>query len=26
VYTYSNDKKAGEATGDNFRDVWHVIK
>ena len=26
VYLYSVDKKAGEATGDNFRDVWHVIK
>jgi len=26
VYTYSADKKAGEMTGDNFKDVWHVIK
>ena len=26
VYTYSADKKAGDATGDNFKDVWHVIK
>ena len=26
VYTYANDKKAGDATGDNFKDVWHVIK
>ncbi|MEP6738995.1 MAG: hypothetical protein ABJA61_01365 [Caldimonas sp.] len=26
VYLYSVDKKAGDATGDNFRDVWHVIK
>jgi predicted lipoprotein with Yx(FWY)xxD motif len=26
VYLYSVDKKAGEVTGDNFRDVWHVIK
>ena len=26
VYTYSGDKKAGEATGDNFKDSWHVIK
>jgi len=26
VYTYSADKKAGDTTGDNFKDVWHVIK
>ncbi|CAN5147705.1 hypothetical protein BH10PSE17_BH10PSE17_11570 [soil metagenome] len=26
VYLYSVDKKPGEATGDKFRDVWHVIK
>jgi len=26
VYTYSADKKAGDATGDNFKDSWHVIK
>ncbi len=26
VYLYSADKKAGDATGDNFKDVWHVIK
>ena len=26
VYTYSADKKAGEMTGDNFKDSWHVIK
>ena len=26
VYTYANDKQAGDATGDNFKDVWHVIK
>jgi predicted lipoprotein with Yx(FWY)xxD motif len=26
VYTYSGDKKAGEMTGDNFKDSWHVIK
>jgi len=26
VYTYSADKKAGDKTGDNFKDVWHVIK
>ena len=26
LYTYSADKKAGDATGDNFKDSWHVIK
>ena len=26
VYTYSADKKAGDMTGDNFKDSWHVIK
>lgn len=26
VYTYASDKKPGDATGDNFKDVWHVIK
>jgi len=26
VYTYGGDKKAGETTGDNFKDSWHVIK
>ena len=26
VYLYSADKKAGDMTGDNFKDVWHVIK
>jgi predicted lipoprotein with Yx(FWY)xxD motif len=26
IYLYSADKKAGDATGDNFKDVWHVIK
>lgn len=26
LYTYTADKKAGDATGDNFKDVWHVIK
>ncbi len=26
IYIYSGDKKAGDMTGDNFRDVWHVIK
>jgi predicted lipoprotein with Yx(FWY)xxD motif len=26
LYLYANDKKAGDKTGDNFKDVWHVIK
>jgi predicted lipoprotein with Yx(FWY)xxD motif len=26
IYTYTGDKKAGETTGDNFKDSWHVIK
>lgn len=26
VYVYSADKKAGDMTGDNFKNVWHVIK
>lgn len=26
LYTYSADKKAGDVTGDNFKNVWHVIK
>lgn len=26
VYLYAGDKKAGDRTGDNFKDVWHVIK
>ncbi len=26
VYTCSGDKNAGETTGDNFKDSWHVIK
>ena len=26
LYTYTADKKAGDATGDNFKDVWHVVK
>lgn len=26
VYLYSADKKAGDATGDKFRDVWHVVR
>ncbi|MDE2300354.1 MAG: hypothetical protein KGK18_19580, partial [Burkholderiales bacterium] len=26
VYTYKADQKPGERSGDNFRDVWHIIK
>lgn len=26
LYTYSADKKTGDMTGDNFKDVWHVVK
>ena len=26
VYLYAADKKAGDVTGDNFKDVWHVVK
>ncbi|MGP1693113.1 MAG: hypothetical protein ACTS6O_11455, partial [Giesbergeria sp.] len=26
VYLYKSDMKAGDATGDNFKNVWHVIK
>ena len=26
VYTYQADQKPGERTGDNFKDVWHIIK
>ena len=26
VYTYSADKKAGDMTGDNFKELWHVVK
>lgn len=26
VYFYQSDKQLGERSGDNFRDVWHVIK
>ena len=26
IYTYAADKKAGDMTGDNFKDVWHIIK
>ena len=26
VYLFSKDQKPGDMTGDNFKDVWHVIK
>jgi predicted lipoprotein with Yx(FWY)xxD motif len=26
IYLYAADAKAGDITGDNFKDVWHVIK
>jgi predicted lipoprotein with Yx(FWY)xxD motif len=26
VYTYASDKKAGDVTGDNFKDIWHIVK
>ena len=26
VYTYKQDQKAGDRSGDNFRNIWHVIK
>ena len=26
IYLYEKDKKPGDMTGDNFKDVWHVIK
>ncbi len=26
VYTYQPDQKPGDRTGDNFKDVWHIIK
>jgi len=26
LYHYSADQKAGERTGDGFKDVWHVVK
>ena len=26
VYTYVKDTKAGEATGDNFKEIWHVVE
>ena len=26
LYFYKADQKAGDRLGDNFRDVWHIIK
>ena len=26
IYTYQNDKQPGDKSGDNVKDVWHVIK
>ncbi len=26
VYTFSKDKKPGDAMGDNFKDMWHTVK
>ena len=26
VYMYKSDAKAGDRNGDNFKDVWHVVK
>jgi predicted lipoprotein with Yx(FWY)xxD motif len=26
VYRYKSDTKPGDATGDNFRNVWHAVK
>lgn len=26
VYTYAADKQPGDMAGDNFKDVWHIIK
>jgi predicted lipoprotein with Yx(FWY)xxD motif len=26
VYMYKSDMKAGDATGDNFKNIWHVAK
>ena len=26
VYAYQADQKPGDRTGDNFKDVWHIIK
>ncbi|MFC6519934.1 hypothetical protein ACFQAT_09275 [Undibacterium arcticum] len=26
LYLYAADKKPGDRAGDNFKDVWHVVK
>lgn len=26
LYLYEQDKKAGDRGGDNFKDIWHVVK
>jgi predicted lipoprotein with Yx(FWY)xxD motif len=26
LYTFSKDTKPGDTTGDNFKNVWHVVK
>ncbi|MBT9504694.1 MAG: hypothetical protein IV092_25840, partial [Burkholderiaceae bacterium] len=26
LYFYQADQKAGERNGDNFKDVWHIVK
>ena len=26
LYTFKKDAKPGDRTGDNFKDVWHVVK
>lgn len=26
IYTYQADQKPGERAGDNFKNVWHIIK
>jgi predicted lipoprotein with Yx(FWY)xxD motif len=26
LYLYSADQKAGDRNGDNFKDIWHVVK
>lgn len=26
LYMYAGDKKAGDAAGDNFKEIWHTVK
>jgi len=26
LYTFVKDKKPGDVTGDNFKNIWHVVK